>query len=170
MYLPKSYEPTCVILGCIMWVLIAVVFTTAFVTEAKESSSLNCPPEICSCSQSSKAADCSSRGLLKPPPGLPFLNLRSLDLSNNELKIINTEDILKIEDLEILDLSSNKITELAVSKTHYKIRELDLSSNKISTVRSLQLQKLVHLTKLNLANNKLISLPPNAFPGGTLLR
>ena len=152
-----------------MWVLIAVVFTTAFVTEAKESSSLNCPPEICSCSQTSKAADCSSKGLLKTPPRLP-LNLRSLDLSNNELKIINTEDILNIKDLEILDLSSNKITELSVSKTHYKIRELDLSSNKISTVRSLQLQKLVHLTKLNLANNKLISLPANAFPGGTLLR
>ena len=152
-----------------MWVLLVVVVTTTLVSEAKESSAIICPPEICSCSQISKAADCSSRGLLKTPPALPS-NLRSLDLSNNELKIINTEDILKIKDLEILDLSSNKISELSVSKTHYKIRELDLSSNQISTVRSLQVQKLVHLTKLNLANNKLILLPANAFPGGTLLR
>ena len=152
-----------------MWVHVAVVFTTALIMVKGQESQFSCPPLVCSCSESSKAANCSDRGLLKTPPGLP-LNLKSLDLSKNELKTVNTTDILNITHLEILDLSYNKITELSFPGTHYKLRKLDISSNSLSTVRGLQLDGLVHLMELNLANNKIISLPSNAFPGGNLLR
>lgn len=149
-----------------MRVAIAMVLAMAFIVAA---ASATCPPLVCSCSKQEKSANCSSRGLLKPPPGLPS-DLVSLDLSRNELETVNTTEIFALADLEELDLSSNMLVNMAFSGVHYKLRKLDLSSNNISSVKSLRIDGLVHLMELNLANNKIISLPPDAFPGGGFLR
>ena len=142
----------------------AVVLTTAILPKADGQESLICPPEVCVCSNSAKTADCSGQSLPKAPPGLPK-TLKSLDLSNNQLKTVNTTYVLSITDLEVLDLSSNKLSDLSFNGTHYKLRKLDLSSNIISTVRSLVLEGLVHLMELNLANNRIMSLPSiDTFP------
>lgn len=147
-----------------MWATFAFLVLMATLTR----SDTICPPMVCSC-QDDKSANCSSRGLVKAPPGLPQ-SLKNLDLSKNDIDAINSSQILAMADLEILDLSSNILTQLRFTGTHYKLRKLDLSSNNFTTVRSLQLEGLVHLTELNLANNNIMSLPSNAFPGGSFLR
>ena len=131
--------------------------------------SFSCPPLVCTCSDLTLAANCSRRGLLKAPPGLP-LTLVRLDLSHNELTSINTSEVMRLVDLEELDLSSNLLTEVSFTGVHFKLRALDLSSNNITSVRQIHLENIIHLIELNLANNKIISLPAAAFPGGTFLR
>lgn len=147
-----------------MWSTFAFLVLTATLVRSFQ---VECPPRVCSCLE--RSANCTKRGLVKLPPGLPVA-LKSLDLSQNELETLNTSDILTMTDLEVLDLSSNMLSQVMFAGTHYKLRKLDLSSNNLTTVRGLQLDGLVHLTELNLANNNIMSLPHHAFPGGSFLR
>ena len=121
---------------------------------------------VCECSSVDFSANCSRRGFLATPTGLPDL-LTDLDLSNNDLEIVNATEIGRLADLRNLDLSSNKLTQLRLK--HYKLKILDLSDNNISSVRSLSLEGLISLQELNLAQNKIISLPADAFVGSGLL-
>ena len=148
-----------------MWTTFAILVLTAASMARTEIA--HCPPMVCSCQE--RSANCSKRGLIKLPPGLP-VNLRNLDLSQNDMESMNTTMILSMSDLEVLDLSSNRMSQLLFLGTHYRLRKLDLSSNQFTTVRSLQIESLIHLTELNLSNNKIMSLPSNAFPGGSFLR
>ena len=151
----------------VMWTILVLALGLMGSLAGTLDSDVLCPPMVCSCHE--KSADCSKRGLKKPPPALPS-SLKSLDLSSNEIEAVNTTEVLSMSDLEILDLSNNLLTQLYFTGTHYKLRKLDLSSNNFTTVRSLQLDGLVHLTDLNLASNNIISLPSDAFPGGSFLR
>ena len=65
--------------------------------------SLFCPPLVCSCSDVDLSANCSRRGFLSTPPALPAI-LRHLDLSNNDLESVNSSEIIRLTQLETLDL------------------------------------------------------------------
>lgn len=64
---------------------------------------LFCPPLVCSCSEVDFSANCSNRGFLSMPPALPT-TLRVLDLSYNDLETVNASEIIRLTQLESLDL------------------------------------------------------------------
>ncbi len=65
--------------------------------------SLLCPPLVCICTDVDMSANCSHRGFLSTPPALPS-SIRHLDLSYNDLETVNASEILRITQLESLDL------------------------------------------------------------------
>lgn len=88
-------------------------------------------------------------------------SLKNVTLVNCKLKIIDPR-ILKLSNLNILDLQSNKITELPPELTSLCLRSLNLSDNKIEQfskeICSGNLMKF--LQNLNLNGNLISTLPP----------
>ena len=134
-----------------------------------------CPSAVlCGCSDVDLSANCSNKGFSATPPGLPN-QLRSLDMSRNQMKKINASEMFRLLSLEYLDLSHNRLTEFSMGdgfqQIHYNLRKLDLSYNKISSVKGLRLSGLMRLQELNLANNRIMSLPQQTlFEVGSSLR
>jgi hypothetical protein len=60
---------------------------------------------VCTCSDTDLSANCSNRRFLSMPPALPA-SLRSLDLSYNDLETVNSTELLRLTQLEALDLRS----------------------------------------------------------------
>lgn len=135
---------------------------------ASSVSAPSCDPLICSCSPDLSLGNCSSKGFLSMPTGLPS-QIETLVLSHNDLTAINTTELGRLTDLRQLDLRHNQLSSLFAG-VHYSLSNLDLSFNNISSVRALHVEGLVALTEINLANNKIISLPSNAFTGVVMLK
>ncbi|XP_012869640.1 PREDICTED: leucine-rich repeat-containing protein 32 [Dipodomys ordii] len=85
-----------------------------------------------SCKTVDKEALCQGLGLLQVPSTLP-LDIKTLDLSGNQLQSILTSPL----------------------GVYVALRHLDLSSNEISVLQPQVLQALPHLEHLNLAHNRL---------------
>jgi len=124
-----------------------------------------CDPLLCSCNINS--ANCSHRGFLNLPGGLQQ-DLKSLDLSSNDILAVNETEIAFYSDLQVLDLSRNKITRFEGSE-NYKLVKLDLSHNDISSLRRIKLTKLHGMKNLDLSYNKITSVPPKSFPTNSKL-
>lgn len=148
--------------------LAALLLLIHLASASEFSSSPSCNPMVCACNEDDLSADCSGKGFLSTPSGLPR-NLRVLDLSRNDLENINATEIAQLEHLETLDLSHNRLTSVFAG-VQYNLKSLDLSHNNVSSVRSLHLEGLISLETLSLASNKIISLPPSSFAGSVLLK
>ena len=140
-----------------MWTTFAILVLTAASMARTEIA--HCPPMVCSCQE--RSANCSKRGLIKLPPGLP-VNLRNLDLSQNDMESMNTTMILSMSDLEVLDLSSNRMSQLLFLGTHYRLRKLDLSSNQFTRF-PVEVEALEKLRELNLMNNQIEFIPSTFY-------
>lgn len=84
----------------------------------------------------------------------PFMNLKYVDFSGNQLK-----SFPRIFDLQIINLSQNKLTELPVISSHTKI--LDVSMNNITSEPNSIPEEISgnSLVDLNLSYNKLTKIP-----------
>lgn len=94
---------------------------------------------------------CSSKELTEASELFILPNLRSLDLSNNELEDI---DLFNNKNLSGLNLSNNKLSLIDLSDNN-DLTILDLSNNNISEI---DLTENVGIYRLNLSNNKLKKL------------
>ncbi|GAA5888004.1 hypothetical protein JCM5296_001529 [Sporobolomyces johnsonii] len=107
-------------------------------------------------------------------------DLKTLNLSNNEIKVLE-EEIGGFEELEILDFHSNALTTVPISLAWLvHLTALNLSSNHLASF-PLQLLNLRHLRDLNLSHNGMRTLwpsdwrvqlndtlkPPDASPSAT---
>jgi len=119
-----------------------------------------CDPLLCSCYQHS--ANCTHRGFQNMPAGL-HKDLKSLDLSENDIQFVNTTEISLYPELQVLDLSRNKISRLEAAE-NYKLVKLDLSHNEITSLRRIKVSKLYRMTHLDLSFNRITSVPPRSFP------
>ncbi|XP_069332139.1 leucine-rich repeats and immunoglobulin-like domains protein 1 isoform X3 [Eulemur rufifrons] len=145
-------------------------------------------PCAAACTCAGESLDCGGRGLAALPGDLPSWT-RSLYLSNNELTTIPSlgaasshvvslflqhNKIRSVEgtqlkaylSLEVLDLSSNNITEVRSSCFPHglPLRELNLASNRIGTLESGAFDGLSRsLLTLRLSKNRITRLPVKAF-------
>ncbi|XP_074025811.1 uncharacterized protein [Leptinotarsa decemlineata] len=83
------------------------------------------------------------------------IHLKSLNLSSNFLVTFN-ESILdqNIAEIEYIDLSFNRITDISIGNIEHKIINIDLSSNRISTMNFC----ISELVSVNVSRNLLKSL------------
>lgn len=92
----------------------------------------------------------------------PNSTLRSLDVSNNEIRGEIPRNISNLQDLETLDLSKNKITGRIPSTLRLVegLQVLDVSYNKLVGPIPRSLERLKSLARVNFRNNKLCGRIP----------
>lgn len=91
------------------------------------------------------------------PGGIMFDRLRALSLGNHQLSTIEPDFLRHFPNLEVLQLSGNRLTELGGLQHLPQLRSLDLGGNLLETVTGLQ--HLTLLTDLDLSGNHLEQLP-----------
>lgn len=128
------------------------------------SLSSSCPKD-CSCSTPDSIL-CYQRRSSTIPKGVPS-STQSLYLFSNGIEVLRSEDFRGMENLEMLDLSQNKLTKLPerVFEHLTSLRNLDLSSNQISHISEECFQGMKLLKRLYLYSNHIETIHPAAFNG-----
>uniref|UniRef100_A0A2M4BJE2 Putative conserved plasma membrane protein n=2 Tax=Anopheles marajoara TaxID=58244 RepID=A0A2M4BJE2_9DIPT len=146
-------------------------------------------PSGCNCTEGTKYLNCSHRALTEIPAELPP-NVVRLDLSHNNLKVLNVEALqnctelqalllagnvveqfdkellIKLNRLSLLDLSFNQLSHLAsdsFSEVSNSLRQLHLSYNPLVLPDSGPFLELPELEELHLAGCNLTELPEETF-------
>lgn len=92
---------------------------------------------------------------------------KNLYVFKNGIETLNQEDFIELENLEMLDLSQNKLKELPdrVFESLSSLRNLDLSSNQITYISQESFAGLELLERLYIHSNTIKSIHPAAFDG-----
>ncbi|KAF7665499.1 hypothetical protein LDENG_00140750 [Lucifuga dentata] len=128
------------------------------------SLSSDCPKD-CSCS-TPESILCFQRRSSTIPIGVPP-STKNLYLFANGIEGLTTEDFGGLENLEMLDLSQNKLKELPdrVFEPLTSLRNLDLSSNQITHISEDCFKGMALLERLYLYSNHIKTIHPAAFSG-----
>ncbi|XP_026181659.1 vasorin b [Mastacembelus armatus] len=126
--------------------------------------SSSCPKD-CTCSTLESILCFQRRSSVFPKGVPPFTH--SLYLFANGIERLTVEDFHSLENLEMLDLSQNKLTELPdmVFEPLTSLRNLDLSSNQITHISEECFHGMVLLERLYLYSNLIKTIHPAAFDG-----
>lgn len=100
------------------------------------------------------------------PSDLPA-STKNLYVFKNGIETLDQQDFIGLENLEMLDLSQNKLKELPdhVFEPLTSLRNLDLSSNQITLISQESFVGLKLLERLYLHSNTIKSIHPAAFDG-----
>ncbi|KAM6913725.1 vasorin b isoform 1-T2 [Lycodopsis pacificus] len=122
-------------------------------------------PEDCACSTPDSILCFQRRSSTIPKEVDP--STKSLYLFANGIEGLTTKDFDGLENLEMLDLSQNKLTELAdrVFEPLTSLRNLDLSSNQITHISEECFQGMALLERLYLYGNHIETIHHDAFHG-----
>ncbi|XP_074553759.1 vasorin b [Halichoeres trimaculatus] len=122
-------------------------------------------PEGCTCS-TPESILCYQRRSSTIPRGVGS-STKSLYLFANGIEGLKAEDFDGMENLEMLDLSQNKLTELpdGVFEPLTSLRNLDLSSNQITHISEDCFHGMALLERLYLYSNYIEDIHPAAFNG-----
>ncbi|KAL1005740.1 hypothetical protein UPYG_G00063370 [Umbra pygmaea] len=122
-------------------------------------------PEDCSC-QGHGSIFCIMRRSTVIPRNLPP-SVTDLYVFQNGIDTLAREDFTGLEELKMLDLSQNKLTEVpdGVFQPLTSLQNLDLSSNNITQISKDSFSGLVHLERLYLHGNRIESIQMEAFNG-----
>lgn len=98
------------------------------------------------------------------PSDVP-VSTKNLYVFKNGIETLDQEDFIELENLEMLDLSQNKLKELPdrVFEPLTSLRNLDLSSNQITHISQESFAGLQLLERLYLHSNTIKSIHPAAF-------
>lgn len=109
---------------------------------------------------------CYQRRSSTIPTGVPPFT-KSLYLFSNGIEVLTSEDFEGMENLEMLDLSQNKLTKLPerVFEHLTSLKNLDLSSNQITHISEECFQGMALLERLYLYSNQIETIHPAAFNG-----
>ncbi|XP_029944975.1 vasorin b [Salarias fasciatus] len=120
-------------------------------------------PNDCSCSDQ-EIILCFQRRSSTLPRGI-HPSTKHLYLFSNGIESLATEDFDGLENLEMLDLSQNKLTQLPdrVFEPLTSLRNLDLSSNQITHISEECFQGMALLERLYLYGNHIKTIHPAAF-------
>ncbi|CEF68189.1 Leucine-rich repeat and Leucine-rich repeat, typical subtype-containing protein [Strongyloides ratti] len=123
-------------------------------------------PVKCTCDDEIGAVNCDSANLKTFPIQLNP-SIKSLILSNNNIKKINSADLDVYSDLEYLDLSGCGLTEINFEKARplKYLKHLKLSNNNLVNISDKSFRKLKQLKVLDLSNNTLQRLFPHSLQG-----
>ncbi len=94
-------------------------------------------------------------------------SLLKLNLGRNRLNVIEAESFAGLNNLQYLDLSTNKIFKLdpATFSSLTSLKELNLASNSIYSISAELFLPLSNIYKIDLSNNMLEKLSPGTFRG-----
>ncbi|XP_053546656.1 toll-like receptor 13 [Bombina bombina] len=112
-------------------------------------------------------ADCTANHVVNLTTAIQYLPTQTkwLNVSQNEITVIQNEAFCHLSNLLELGLGRNKISKIEKSAFHCldKLYFLDLSYNLIKSLDSLDFQKLTNLSVLNISHNKICTLQNVVF-------
>ncbi|XP_028928679.1 LOW QUALITY PROTEIN: leucine-rich repeat-containing protein 4 [Ornithorhynchus anatinus] len=154
----NAVPPPAVPLAAQAWVLCAAVALAA-----ASAGPQNCP-SVCSCSNQFSKVVCTRRGLSEVPPGIPA-NTRSLNLMENNIRLIQADTFRHLHRLEVLQLGRNAIRQIEVGAFNglASLNTLELFDNWLTVIPSGAFEYLSKLRELWLRNNPIESIPSYAF-------
>uniref|UniRef100_A0A8C9HXH8 Leucine rich repeats and immunoglobulin like domains 1 n=1 Tax=Piliocolobus tephrosceles TaxID=591936 RepID=A0A8C9HXH8_9PRIM len=120
-------------------------------------------PCAAACTCAGDSVDCGGRGLAVLPGDLPSW---TRSLQHNKIRSVEGSQLKAYLSLEVLDLSSNNITEVRNTCFPYgpPIKELNLAGNRIGTLELGAFDGLSRsLLTLRLSKNRITQLPVRAF-------
>uniref|UniRef100_F1KTD1 Leucine-rich repeat-containing protein 15 n=1 Tax=Ascaris suum TaxID=6253 RepID=F1KTD1_ASCSU len=98
---------------------------------------------------------------------MAFMNvpqLQYLYLKNNVLESLESSRLFQVfKQLEVLDLSRNRLTKVPSSKELTNIRQIRLDSNRISRIETLAFSSNSKLRLISLQNNRISTISRNSF-------
>ncbi|XP_033639687.1 leucine-rich repeat and immunoglobulin-like domain-containing nogo receptor-interacting protein 1 [Asterias rubens] len=94
-----------------------------------------------------------------------YLRLKSLDLNNNLISVIEDHAFGSMKTLTTLTLSFNRITQLGMATFSglLSIQALYLQGNSIVSIHANAFNGLTQMQELNIAGNRLVTLPASVF-------
>jgi len=99
--------------------------------------------------------------------------LQSLDLAFNDIRTLPAESLCAMKQLTLLNLTSNRLTELgwiASSGCLSELKVLDLSYNQLAHLPARMLTSLTQLEELHVQGNNLLNIQDGSLDGLTSLR
>ncbi|VDK49177.1 unnamed protein product [Anisakis simplex] len=104
---------------------------------------------------------------LKSISPMAFMNvpqLQYLYLKNNLLESLESSRLFQVlKQLEVLDLSENRLTKIPSSKELSNIRQIRLDSNRITDIGTLSFSSNSRLQLISVQNNRITSIARNSF-------
>lgn len=160
----------------VTFVAVTIVAVTTVAGDLHESSELVPCPEVCSCPNIPPALGlvCSSKNLTT----IPAVNASAhfVDFSGNPLKVLTNQTLVPIHsahnNLEILVLKActiHSIDHNAFDKLE-NLRVIDLSSNGITILAFDVFTQLLHLSEINLSENNITNISGHWFAENIPLR
>ncbi|XP_053708869.1 vasorin b [Synchiropus splendidus] len=146
-----------------MRVLLSQVMLLLFVAILPDQAFCSKCPADCTCPQPEMIL-CYQRQSSSIPQEVPP-STKSIYLFKNGIEGLSAEDFDGLENLEMLDLSQNKLSELPdrVFEPLTSLRNLDLSSNQISRITEQSFRGMVLLERLYLSSNNIKTIHKAAF-------
>ncbi|XP_053473019.1 vasorin a [Ictalurus furcatus] len=122
-------------------------------------------PQHCSCPGTDNIF-CIHRQASTMPLNLPA-STQNLYVFQNGINFLQEQDFHGLVDLKLLDLSQNELAVIpdGVFGSLTSLHNLDLSSNKITRISKDSFNGLVNLERLYIHNNRIQSIHPAAFKG-----
>lgn len=130
---------------------------------------LECPRQ-CVCQGT--VVDCSNRHLTQIPQDLPIYTTK-LQLQNNQIEKLEANGLFsKLENLQVLDLSSNRLQEIEEGTFNgaRKLIDVNLSSNRIGKLLGKSLRGLETVRTLAIEKNRITCLSNTTLNAMTELR
>ena len=149
------------------FLLTAIVAVILLVGEESSCSSVyNCTSNNNLNATTSKVVhvNCSSRGLHSIPGNLST-NTYVLNLTHNEISVIEDNDFSNLPSLQYLDLHQNKITSIKSDTFNNlaKLKVLYLHENRITSIESNTFNNFLNLKRIDLDNNEISVIEDNNF-------
>ncbi|KAJ8673176.1 hypothetical protein QAD02_004438 [Eretmocerus hayati] len=90
-------------------------------------------------------------------------NIQSLSLRGNKIKYIPENFLMKLQELEEIDLSNNQLTSLSPGSWQKNLSKLYLNQNRISDIDDLELKQATSLELLDLEKNNITNIKLSAI-------
>ncbi|KAL1416137.1 hypothetical protein MTO96_006406 [Rhipicephalus appendiculatus] len=148
-----------------VWVVVWTQFVLFLTLSAPADGQKMYCPSNCSCLGS--LFECRRRGLTEIPRDLPTW-VEILDISHNELTVLDPRSLQHLTQLKRLKAAHNKLSAVPDLGSHPHLTDLNLAHNAIPQLTS-DLKKLPQLRILDLSFNKITSIPAGVFTNSSNL-
>lgn len=149
-----------------VWVVVWTQFVLFLTLSATADGQKMYCPSNCSCLGS--LFECRRRGLTEIPRDLPTW-VEILDISHNELTVLDARSLQHLTQLKRLKAAHNKLSAIPNLGSHPHLTDLNLAHNAIPELTS-DLKKLPQLRNLDLSFNKITSIPAGVFTNSSNLQ